>query len=84
MTERKSDLMRLAGLGPQLVGCIVVGWAIGYLLVDPWLDTFPTFTVIFILLGVVAGFYELYRELVYLERVSKEEEDADDEDREER
>ena len=80
MTERKSDLMRLAGLGPQLVGCIAVGWAIGYLWLDPWLETFPIFTIVFIVLGVVAGFYELYRELVYLERVEKEDGNEDERD----
>jgi len=80
MTERKSDLLRLAGLGPQLVGCIVVGWALGYLWLDPWLETFPLFTVVFILLGVLAGFIELYRELRFLERSEREAaEDADEE-----
>jgi ATP synthase protein I len=79
MAERKAELMRLAGLGPQLVGCVVVGLVIGYFWLDPWLDTFPLFTVVFIVLGVATGFYDLYRELVILERTSNEEQDVSDE-----
>ena len=68
MSERKTDLWRLASLGPHMVGCVLVGFLAGYFWLDPWLDTEPTFTVVCILLGVGAGFIELFKELRYLER----------------
>lgn len=75
MTNRKSDLMRLASLGPQMVGSILVSFVLGYFVLDPWLGTFPWMTVVMILLGVFSGFYELYKEVTYLERVEQEDQD---------
>jgi F0F1-type ATP synthase assembly protein I len=44
------------------VGCIVVGGAIGYFL-DVWLHTKPILTLVFGVLGFVAGLREILRRL---------------------
>jgi F0F1-type ATP synthase assembly protein I len=44
----------LLGLGGMLVAAVVGGMAIG-LLVDAWADTSPTFVLVGIFLGIVAG-----------------------------
>lgn len=40
-------------------------------LVDKWLDTEPTFTVIGAFVGAAAGFYHLYQQLMKATRDSK-------------
>lgn len=47
-------------MSTELVSGVFVGGGIGYLL-DYWLNTKPWMTVIFFLLGTVAGFRNLYR-----------------------
>ena len=79
MAENKPRLMRLAGLGPQMVGSLAIGGLIGYFL-DEWLGTPPLFLIIFIILGLTAGFLEIYRALVSLEREDEEERRHDGED----
>ncbi len=46
-------------VGLQLVSCTVIGLAMGYYL-DKWLDTRPWLTMVFLLLGIVAGFHSVY------------------------
>ncbi|MBI5178217.1 MAG: AtpZ/AtpI family protein [Nitrospinae bacterium] len=50
----------LAGVGTQLAVSIFVGFGVGYWL-DKWLGTRPVFMVVFLLLGVAAGFLNVYR-----------------------
>lgn len=45
-------------LGFTLVASTFVGLAAGYFL-DNWLDTSPWFTVIFLIFGIVAGFFNM-------------------------
>jgi len=47
-------------LGADLIAGVTVGSAIGYFL-DRWLNTSPIFLLIFLLLGTVAGFMNIYR-----------------------
>ncbi|MBI4654598.1 MAG: AtpZ/AtpI family protein [Nitrospirae bacterium] len=58
--EAKSDFFRLLGIastvGINLVLCTFIGFAIGYYLLDKYLNTFPWFTIIFLILGIAAGF----------------------------
>ena len=72
MAEDKRQLLRLAGLGPQMVGSLAIGGLIGYF-IDEWLETGPVFLIIFIVLGLTSGFLELYRALVSLEREEEKE-----------
>jgi ATP synthase protein I len=48
-----------SSLGLMFPASIVVGFAIGFFL-DKWLKTDPWLTIIFILYGILAGFYNLF------------------------
>ncbi len=48
-------------VGIQLVFATVIGFAIGYLLDTKVFKTFPWLTIIFFILGLVAGFRDLVR-----------------------
>ena len=63
--EAKSEFFRLLGVastvGINLVISTFIGFAIGYFLLDRFLNTFPWFTIIFLILGVVASFKYLFK-----------------------
>lgn len=50
------------GLATILPACVFVGWILGYGL-DRWLGT-GFFKVVFLLIGIVAGFISLIRDLM--------------------
>jgi len=54
------DLLAASQVGINLVVATFVGLAIGYFL-DKLLGTGPWLLIIFLLLGIVAGFVELFR-----------------------
>jgi ATP synthase protein I len=54
------QLLEASSVGIQLVLCTFVGLAMGYFL-DKLFKTSPWLTVIFLLLGIVAGFYDLIK-----------------------
>ena len=63
MNDKKSDLRALADLmviGIMFVVSTAIGLGIGHYL-DRWLGTGPWGTLIFILLGMAAGFVNLFR-----------------------
>lgn len=64
-------------VGIHFVLCIFVGLAIGYGL-DYLLKTFPFLTVIFLIIGVVAGFREVLRVAKKAERMNNGEDDKKD------
>lgn len=61
----RGDFVRFLGVastvGINFVVCTFVGFAIGYWLLDRYLNTFPWFTFIFLVLGIAAGFTYLFR-----------------------
>ena len=63
--EAKSEFFRLLGVastvGINLVISTFIGFAIGYFLLDRFLNTFPWFTIIFLILGIAAGFKYLFK-----------------------
>lgn len=63
--ERKREFIRYLGIastvGINLVACTFVGFAIGYWVLDRIFNTFPLFTIIFLLLGIAAGFRYLFK-----------------------
>jgi len=62
------NVMRLSSLGIHLVLCTAVGLAIGYYL-DKWIvSTKPVLTIVFFLLGVVAGFKQIFVEVRRINR----------------
>lgn len=66
MKEKKNKfkdfqgLLELSSLGLTFVFSIFIGLAIG-LFLDSKLKTKPVFTLIFLLMGIIAGFYNIYR-----------------------
>ncbi len=56
------QLARLSTIGATLVAATAIGLAIGYGL-DRWLGTSPWLTMVFTLLGIVAGFLNLFRDV---------------------
>ncbi len=61
------QLLDASSVGIQLVLCTFAGFLIGYFL-DRWLGTSPYLKLIFLVIGIIAGFKELFR-------ISKREED---------
>ncbi|MCL4475528.1 MAG: AtpZ/AtpI family protein [Nitrospirae bacterium] len=54
------QLLEASSVGIQLVLSTFVGFAIGYYL-DKFFTTFPWLTILFLLLGIIAGFYDLVK-----------------------
>jgi F0F1-type ATP synthase assembly protein I len=65
-----SGTAMLSTIGLTLAFSTIIGVGIGYLL-DRWLHTDPIFTVIFLVIGTIAGFVEMIRTV---SRVSQDEE----------
>jgi len=63
--RRRSDLFRFLGIastvGINMVVSTFAGFAIGYWILDKYFGTFPWFTGIFLLLGIISGFMYLIR-----------------------
>lgn len=61
-----NNLLRASLVGIHLVTATFVGLAVGYYL-DKWLGTKPWLTMIFLLLGIVAGFKNMYQEVKHIQ-----------------
>ena len=59
--------LRFSSLGLQLVFSVLIGFGIGYF-IDRALGTRPWFMLVFFVLGMVAGFTSIYREVRASER----------------
>jgi ATP synthase protein I len=63
--QKKGDFVRFLGVastvGINMVATTMVGFALGYWVVDKYLGTFPWFTAIFLLLGIITGFKYLFK-----------------------
>ena len=57
-----NNLLRASLVGIHLVTATFLGLAMGYFL-DKWLGTKPWLTMIFLLLGIAAGFKNMYQEV---------------------
>ncbi len=58
--RRSSALGKAFRLSTELVAGVFVGGLVGWLL-DRWLGTLPLFLVVFLLLGIAAGFLNVIR-----------------------
>lgn len=56
------SLFKASILGIHLVAGTFIGLAIGYFL-DKWLQTSPWLTITFLILGIAAGFKNMYRDI---------------------
>jgi F0F1-type ATP synthase assembly protein I len=63
--KTKGDFYRYLGIastvGINIVVSTVIGFAIGYFVLDKIFHTFPLFTIIFLILGIFAGFKYLFK-----------------------
>ncbi len=57
-----NNLLKASMVGIHLVTATFLGLAMGYFL-DKWLGTKPWLTMIFLLLGIAAGFKNMYQEV---------------------
>jgi F0F1-type ATP synthase assembly protein I len=63
--EKKGDFIRYIGIastvGINMVVSTFVGFALGYWVIDKYLNSYPWFTIVLTFLGIVAGFSYLFR-----------------------
>ena len=71
------QLVLVSQLGLTMVGCIGLGFAIGYYL-DKWVGTRGIFLTIFILLGIAGGGFTVYRQIKQLEAQETDDSAQDD------
>lgn len=83
MTKKNRPLLDLMGdvgtIGTHMVACTLVGLAIGFYL-DKWLDTKPAMLIIFLLVGIAAGFKNMYHQARRLQRRVENPDEYTDED----
>lgn len=60
--EYVDQLLRASLLGLHMVATTFIGLLVG-LYLDKWLNTKPWLTIIFLLLGIAAGFKNLFQEV---------------------
>ena len=68
--------MRLSSLGLTLVFSTFIGFGLGWFL-DKLLKTHPFLTILLLLLGIVAGFVNVYRSVKAEQETDEEDEDED-------
>lgn len=64
-------------LGIHIVAATFIGFACGWYL-DKWLDTKPLLTIIMLVLGVAAGFKNVFEEVRKIQRMDDAEQGQDD------
>ena len=66
---KHSESMGIAYLmGVHLVSGVIVGIVIGYYL-DKYFETKPWLTLVFLVLGIIAGYRNLFREMKRIQRI---------------
>lgn len=60
-------------MGIHLVSGVIVGMGMGYYL-DRYFETKPWLTLVFLILGIIAGYKNMFREM---QRIQKKEAEAD-------
>ncbi len=66
-------MTKASTVGLHMVSAIFVGAVIGYFL-DDWLGTFPYLSAVFFVVGVLAGFYNVWLDT---KKILKEQENED-------
>lgn len=64
MIEKLKPLALVGQIGIDIVSSIVISYLVGYGL-DKLFKTNGVFSIIFIIIGVIAGFYNFYRSVKY-------------------
>ncbi|HSF18718.1 MAG TPA: AtpZ/AtpI family protein [Vicinamibacteria bacterium] len=76
--SRRARWALLTSLGIMFPVSITLGGAVGYV-IDKRFGTLPIFSAIFLVLGIVAAFVNLFRTLAQFEKLDEDEGDVDDE-----
>lgn len=58
-----TDISMISQLGFMMVSSILLGFAIGYFC-DAKFQTSPLFTLVFLVVGIVAGFWSVYKMII--------------------
>ena len=75
MVKRKRGWLHGASVGPHFVVAPLIGYYLGYKL-DQWLGTHKVCSIIGAVLGLAAGFLNLFREVALINR--EEQQDMDE------
>jgi ATP synthase protein I len=63
--QKKGDFVRYLGMastvGINMVASTIIGFALGYWVLDKYLNTYPWFTILMTALGIIAGFKYLFK-----------------------
>ncbi|MFP4257577.1 MAG: AtpZ/AtpI family protein [Desulfovermiculus sp.] len=65
--DYRDSLLRVSLIGIHLVATTFVGLGVGYVL-DRWLGTKPWLTMVFLVLGIVAGFKNMFQEVKKIQK----------------
>ncbi len=63
INKKISNYITVSAIGLHLVSGIIVGLFLGYLF-DNWFHKEYLFKIIFLILGIMAGFYNMYKDAV--------------------
>ncbi|RMD46407.1 MAG: AtpZ/AtpI family protein [Aquificota bacterium] len=63
INKKISNYITISAIGLHLVSGIIVGLFLGYLF-DNWFHKEYLFKIIFLILGIMAGFYNMYKDAV--------------------
>ncbi len=66
-TQWIEHIILVTQVGLTVIGSILFCFAIGYHL-DKWLHTKGVFITIFIILGIIGGFYTAYRQILEIDK----------------
>ena len=80
MNQKKMDWLGPASIGPHFVACTVLGWYFGSEKMDKWFDSAPLWTIVFTLLGIGAGFVNVFKVIANINRKSAERDQDNDKD----
>ena len=80
MSKPKNSWLQHALVGPHFIACLLVGWFVGNWCLDRWLDSYPVWTTVFLILGMAAGFINLFREVARINREESEEQSDEPEE----
>lgn len=62
MRKNITKYISIGSVGLHLVSGIIVGVSVGYFL-DKFFNTSPWLTIIFFFLGIIAGFWNMYKDV---------------------
>ena len=71
MASPKNDWMKHGSVGIQMAISPLIGYWIGFKLLDPLFGTHPVFTVFMTICGMIAGFLNVFRQVAKLNEESR-------------